>query len=319
MQFSKTASDRPARSVRDYVRIALSGFAMGVCEVIPGVSGGTMAFILSIYEELINSVRDISQPEFVQAALRLRIGKLLALLNWRFLVALALGMFAAIFSMAGLIGWTLANYPALLWSFFFGLVLASILLVSRRIARWTPLLIGIFIVITVAAYWFVGLVPAETPNSWWFLILSGAIAICAMILPGISGSFVLVLLGKYDYVLAAASLSSLNVVTLVLVGTGAVLGLLSFARVVGWAFEHYHDIVVAALTGLMLGSLRVIWPWKQSLDFIDAHTAPANILPALSVNSSFNWQIVFAVICALVGIVAIVLIERLGDRQTATA
>ena len=302
-------SNRPVRTMRDYLGIAASGFAMGVCEIIPGVSGGTMAFILGIYEELIGSIRDVSQPEFIQAAAKLKIKKLFELLNWEFLLALVIGMFTAILSLAGLMTFLLENYPVFVWSFFFGLVLASIFLVSKRIEKWTPPLIALFVAGAVGAYALVGLVPAQTPTSWWFLILSGAIAICAMILPGVSGAFILVLLGKYDYVLGAVK--DFNIVPIIFVGIGTILGLITFARVVSWLFERYPSYTIAALAGLMLGSLRKIWPWKESLDFIEAHTAPKNVIPSLA-NGGMS-EVVIALICAIIGVAAIVAINRLGE------
>lgn len=301
------------RTLFDYLRIAFSGFAMGVCEIIPGVSGGTMAFILGIYEELIQSIRDVSEPDFIQAVLKFNIKKVFEILNWQFLITLAIGMFAAILSLAGLLDFLLEGYPALVWSFFFGLVLASIVLVSRRVESWTPVLIGLFLIGAIAAYLLVGLVPAQTPNTWWFLILSGMIAICAMILPGVSGAFILVLMGKYEYVLGAVKGRDLG--TIFFVGVGAVLGIITFARVVSWLFEKYPNATIATLAGLMLGSLRKIWPWKESLDFIDSHTAPANVLPALNINGAFNTEIIFALLCAIAGILAIIAVEKLGSRS----
>ncbi|MDJ0754862.1 MAG: DUF368 domain-containing protein, partial [Ardenticatenaceae bacterium] len=246
--------ERPVRSVKDYIGLALRGVAMGASDIVPGVSGGTMAFILGIYEELIDSIRVAGQPEFLQAVFKFDLQRIFQLLNWKFLLAIATGVLLAIFSLASILESLLENQPVFLWSFFFGLVIASVLMVSQRLNGWSAKTVGAAAVTAVAAYFLVGLVPAQTPNEWWFLILSGAIAICAMILPGISGSFILVLLGKYQYVLSAVN--NRDVITLGLVALGAAIGIVSIAQLLGWLFKNYHDVTVASLIGLMAGSLR---------------------------------------------------------------
>ena len=300
MQHMKTQ-----RSVREYIGVGLSGFAMGVCEIIPGVSGGTMAFILGIYAELIQSIRDVTEPDFIKAVTSFDIKKVFELLNWRFLITLLIGMLVAIVALAEFVGRMLETQPAMIWSFFFGLVLASIVLISRRITSWTPQLIGIFIVVAIIIFFAFGGSGVNMSDAWWSFILSGAIAICAFILPGISGSFILVLLGKYDAVLDAVR--AFDLVTVGLVGIGAILGLISFARVVSWLFENYHDIVVAALGGLMLGSLRVIWPWKVDPFCLDNHEICTNIAP------TFDGQFAIALVLMIVGMVAILGLERVGQ------
>src|SRR5690554_5724335 len=186
-------------SVQRYLGLVLRGIFMGAADIVPGVSGGTMAFILGIYEELIDSIRMVGQPEFIKATLGLRLREALDMLNWKFLLAVATGIFIAVFTLAHALEWLLVNQPVFVWSFFFGLVLASVFVVSRRIDRWTPSLVVAMVLAAAAAFLLVGLVPGQTPDTWWFLFLSGAVAICAMILPGISGAFILVLLGKYEY------------------------------------------------------------------------------------------------------------------------
>ena len=190
---------------RRHLGLFLRGLCMGSADVVPGVSGGTMAFILGIYEELVESIRAVARPPFLRALLGRRWGEALAILNWRFLLAVGAGIVVAILSLAKALSWLLAHTPVLLWSFFFGLVLASVVVVSRRVQRWTwPL--GISLAVgTVGAYVLVGLVPVQTPNAPWFLFLSGALAICAMILPGISGAFILRAWWKYRHPVEVAS------------------------------------------------------------------------------------------------------------------
>jgi len=306
--------EQALRTWTDYLGLTARGFAMGAADVVPGVSGGTMAFILGIYEELINSIRAMVNPAAIKLLLNLRIKDGLHLLPWKFLVAVLLGIFLAIFSLAKFLEWMLINYPALLWSFFFGLVLASIYTVSKRIKPWRKTTIASTVIGAIAAYIIVGLVPLETPNSPWFLFLSGAIAICAMILPGISGSFILVLLGKYQYVLSAVN--NRDIVTLLLVGAGAAVGIITFAQILGWLFKRYHDVTVAILIGLMVGSLRKIWPWKETVDFIlDRHGEPIpikliNVLPA-----AWTGEVTFALILAILGFIVVIVLDFWASRK----
>jgi len=319
------SSARARRTLKDYVGIMLRGVAMGASDIVPGVSGGTMAFILGIYEELIDSIRVIGQRDFWRALLKLQIKEILRIVNWPFLVSVALGILIAIITLSRGLEWLLINQPVLLWSFFFGLVLASVFTVSKRIPRWNARLLLALLLGAVGAYLLVGAVPTQTPETWWFLVLSGAVAICAMILPGISGAFILVLLGKYQYVLSAVN--QRDFLTLALVAGGAVIGLVSFAQVLGWLFKRYHDVTVAVLTGLMLGSLRKVWPWKLDVEwlrdsagqFVLSHGEPIviqqrNVLPNLGGSADLT-QLALAVGLALVGFGAILLLEQLANRQ----
>ena len=317
---STTTTPTKRRSLSGYIGVLLRGFAMGSADVVPGVSGGTIAFITGIYEELLDSIRMIGQPQFWRAVLGLRVTEALQLVNFTFMVTLLAGIATAIVTLAPGIEWLMANQPVLLWSFFLGLVLASVVTVSRKIPRWTPPLWLALIVGTVGAFWLVGLVPTQTPEAWWFLILSGALAICAMILPGISGSFILVLLSKYQFFINAVNQRDL--VSITLAGIGAVVGIVSFAQVLSWLFKRYHDLTVALLTGFMLGSLRKVWPWKEVLATItDRHgelipTVERNILPSLTVNGAFNLEIVYAVLLAIAGFSLVVLLEQWANSHS---
>ncbi|MEZ4622144.1 MAG: DUF368 domain-containing protein [Caldilineaceae bacterium] len=296
-----------------YLTVVLRGFAMGSADVVPGVSGGTIAFITGIYEELLESIRMIGRPPFIRAVFGLRIKEAFALINFPFLLALLSGIAAAVVTLAPGIEWMLDNQPILIWSFFFGLIVSSVWMVSQKIGRWTPLIWLMLVIGTVGAYWIVGLVPTQTPESWWFLILSGALAICAMILPGISGSFILLLLNKYQYFVSAVNQRDL--VPLILAGIGAVVGLVSFAQILSWLFRRYHDLTVALLTGFMIGSLRKVWPWKITLEtIIDRHGAEIpikqqNFLPTL------NGDLLLPLVLALVGFGVVLLIEWLAGSK----
>lgn len=317
---------RPQRSLRDYVGLTLRGICMGASDIVPGVSGGTMAFILGIYEELIDSIRTIGRPHFIQAVLKFRIKEIMQILNWQFLLAVGLGILIAIFTLARGLEWLLLNQPVYLWSFFFGLVLASVYTVSKRVPQWTPPLLLATAVGAIAAFILVGLVPAKTPDTWWFLILSGACAICAMILPGISGAFILVLLGKYQFVLNAVN--ERDFLTLIFVAIGAGVGLISFAQVLGWLFKQYHDMTVAVLIGLMIGSLRKIWPWKIDVAWLQ-DAAGAFVLDShgerLVTQQNLAWpnfttsagvtEFIIAVVLALIGLGLILMLDRLANRK----
>lgn len=324
----ETADIRPRRTLKEYASLTLRGMAMGAADIVPGVSGGTMAFILGIYEELLHSIRTIGRPEFLRAVFRLRIKEVFQLLNWPFLAAVGLGIFISILTLSGMLEWLLVNQPVYIWSFFFGLVLASVFTVSVRVGRWTPTAFLLLALGAVIAYWIVGLVPAQTPNAWWFLLLSGALASCAMILPGISGAFILVILGKYQYVLSAVN--NRDVVTIGLIAVGAAIGLVTFSQVLSWLFKRYHDLTVAVLIGLMVGSLRKLWPWKVDVEWLrdsagnfvlDRHgdllvIKQANVLPDFSTTAGWV-ETAVALLLALTAIAAVVLLDRLAGQKEA--
>ncbi len=300
------------QSLRDYVSISLRGFLMGSADVVPGVSGGTVAFITGVYEALIDAINAVNL-EFVRRLLRLQWREAFADFPWQFLLALAIGLAAAVLTMAHFLSWALDHYATLVWAFFFGLILGSIFLVRKRIKRWTPAMVAVLIAFAVAMFWLVGMTPTEMPHTPVFLFLSGALAICAMILPGISGAFILVLLGQYRYVLEAVV--NRDLLTILAVGAGAAFGLLAFARVLKWLFSRYHDLTVAALIGLMIGSLRKIWPWKEVLA---TQVEPdGSVIPVLEANvmpSGPMGEVLLVVGLAMAGLALVVAIEALATR-----
>jgi putative membrane protein len=301
------------RPLQGYVVLTLKGFCMGAADVVPGVSGGTMAFILGIYEELIRSIRSFD-INFLRLLLTLKVRDALEYASWQFLVSLGAGILMAIFTLARLLSWLLENRPVQIWSFFFGLVAASAFAVSRRFDRWTPSIVAWIALGAGFAYFVVGMVPTSTPDAPWFLFLSGAIAICAMILPGISGAFILVLLGKYHYVLEAVN--NKDLFTLFLVAAGAGLGLMTFARFLNWLFARHHDLAIAVLTGLMLGSLRKVWPWKETLETMtDIH---GNVVVTLQTNTlarGGDTEIVIAICLAAVGFFLVFFLNFLAETR----
>ncbi|MFZ7113282.1 MAG: DUF368 domain-containing protein [Desulfatiglandales bacterium] len=307
-----------ARSAWDYLMISLKGFCMGAADVVPGVSGGTIAFITGIYEELLTSIRSFDL-RFFRLITAMRIREAMAHTSWPFLVSLILGIFAAILSLARILAWLLQSHPVLIWSFFFGLVLASALTVARDLDTWRLSYIACTVLGTLGAYFLVGMVPVSTPDTPWFLFLSGSIAICAMILPGISGSFILVLLGKYQYVLQAVN--DRDLLTLIVVGAGAVVGIITFVRLLGWLLARYRYETMAVLTGFMLGSLRRVWPWKTTLEeIIDAQGHALVISQSNSVPSQWNSEVTFALCLAIFGFLLVLFLNFLAggkDRPNA--
>ena len=265
-----------------YIVLALKGCAMGMADVVPGVSGGTIAFISGIYEELLDSIRSVNATA-LKLLLKLRLGEFWRHINGSFLLPVLLGIAIAIFSLARLMTYLLTYHPIAIWSFFFGLIIASALLVARQIGRWDWRSVLAFVAGAAAAWWITVATPAETPNDWWFVMLSGAIAICAMILPGISGAFILLLLGKYQYIMQAVG--DLNIPVIAIFAVGATAGIISFSHLLSWLLKHWHDCTIAVLMGFMLGSLNKVWPWKQTVEsYTDSHgqTMPLverNILP----------------------------------------
>ncbi len=258
------------RTATQHLRLFLTGFAMGAADIVPGVSGGTMAFILGVYENLIEAIKAFNL-DALRMALSLQFARLQAHLSLRFLLALGLGLLTAVLLLSSFLSATLddAGGRSLLFAFFFGLVLASILTIGHKVA-WSAQAVASFAIGAVAAFVIVNIVPAEADHSAPFLFVSGMIAITAMILPGISGSFVLLILGQYDYVLTAVSNRDLPPV--IIVGLGAAVGLIAFSRVLSYLLARWYHLTVALLVGFMAGSLWKIYPWKECLESdLDRH------------------------------------------------
>ncbi|MEM9000523.1 MAG: DUF368 domain-containing protein [Bacteroidota bacterium] len=303
-----------ARKLIDYVIITAKGMAMGAADVVPGVSGGTIAFISGIYEELITSINHI---DFSLVATLKKEGfkPFWAKLNGNFLLALFLGIFISVLSLAKFLSWLLENQPILLWSFFFGLVLASIFFIGKEIKKWNFVTISIFIGGTVLAYFITTLPPNDNVDNLPYLFLSGALAVCAMILPGISGAFILVLLGSYKTILDAVHERDIKVV--LTVALGAVFGLLSFAKLLKWMFNNFRNGTLALLTGFILGSLNKIWPWKEVLE---TKTFGEKTIPIKEQNIA-PWafggdnQLIPALILVIIGFSLIFILERMASKK----
>ncbi|MBQ7018951.1 MAG: DUF368 domain-containing protein [Bacteroidales bacterium] len=232
---------------------------MGAADVIPGVSGGTIAFIMGIYAELLDSIKSVN-GEALKLLLKGKIGAFWKHINGTFLASLFAGILISVFSLAKLMKYLLEFHPVPLWSFFFGLILASAVYILKGLDKWSIRNI-ISLLVGVAIGAFICLAsPGQTPDALWFIFLSGAIAICAMILPGISGSFILLLLGKYAFVMEAVS--TLNIPVLVVFAAGACIGIVCFSHFLSWLLKKFYMLTIALLSGFMIGSLLKVWPWK---------------------------------------------------------
>lgn len=304
------------RRFKDYLILSFKGMAMGAADVVPGVSGGTIAFISGIYEELISSLNNINFSLFKtlkQNGLKSAWNQL----NGNFLSALLIGIAISVLSLAKGLSWLLENHPILLWSFFFGLVLASIIFIGKQINKWSIAVVLGGLIGAIVAYYITIIPSLGTSNSsTWFLFLSGALAICAMILPGISGAFILVLLGAYQPVLDA--LNNKDLKTILVVGLGAIVGLLSFSKLLKWLFNNYRNITLAVLTGFILGSLNKIWPWKKVLSF--RTNSKGEEVPFLEQSiSPFSFegdnQLILAIILMIIGFATIFILEKLGSKK----
>ncbi len=299
--------------------VFLKGIAMGAADVVPGVSGGTIAFITGIYEELINSIRSVN-GKAVQILIKKGIPSFWKHINGWFLLSLLVGIAISIFSLARLITFLLSNYPILVWAFFFGLILASAIFIATQIKRWNVLCAVVLLAGAVAAYFITTITPANGNASVWYIVLSGAIAICAMILPGISGSFILLLLGMYSIVVGAVGELNLKIL-LPFIG-GAIIGLLAFSNILGYLFKHFKDITLALLTGFMIGALNKVWPWKQVLStYTDSHgeiqpLTEKSILPAqwTELNQAPS-QLLMALLFFILGCFVVFGLEKLNSTD----
>lgn len=309
------------RSLKDYFLLVLKGMGMGAADVVPGVSGGTIAFITEIYEELVNSIKSINLTS-IKKIFQEGVKDFWTAINGNFLISVFAGIIISVLTLAHLMKQWLENEPILVWSFFFGLIVASAVYVARKIKHWNyqkglALVLGILIAALITE-----LSPAETTEAYWFIFLSGALAICAMILPGISGAFILLLLGKYQFILGA--LNDFNILVIGLFAVGAFIGIISFSNLLGWLLKRFHDITIATLAGFMIGSLNKVWPWKETVkSIVDRHgemkpIEQNNILPAYYEQiTGDDAQLIMAIILAVAGIALILIVEAITKTKKA--
>lgn len=306
------------------VATALKGMAMGVAEVIPGVSGGTIAFITGIYERLLNAIKSVLGPGIFKALKSGGIKEAWRFMDGNFLMALMAGMAAGVVVGVFGISHLLEHYPQLVWSFFFGLILASAMLLFRQVGNWSLKTIAALVITSIAAFYYTIAAPSEGIQEYWFVFVSGAIAISALMLPGISGSFILVLLGMYSYILGSVKklLTDFDFgsgLVAVVFAMGCLVGLATFSRVLTWTFKHHYRITMAALTGFMLGSLNKIWPWKEVVSWrTDSHGEQVALLEKSVLPAQFDGDPMVAacILLAVAGFVTVSVIEKTGKQTT---
>lgn len=298
------------------------GIAMGAADVVPGVSGGTIAFVSGIYDELLRSIASV--PAALLLLLRGRIVEAWKAANATFLLVLLLGIMTSVLSLARLITYLLDEQPIPVWSFFFGLILVSTHLVVREIQRWNWTRVVSLLIGVAFAYWITVASPLQWGHDPLSLFFAGAIAICAMILPGISGSFLLVLMGLYSFVLGAVK--GLDFTVLLIFASGCLVGIISFSGFLRWLLARWRDLTLAFLTGLMLGSLNKIWPWKETLAWrTNSHGEQVPLLEANLWPQQFaevagqDPQLLLALVLALAGILLVLGLEWLAGRNPQSA
>lgn len=303
------------RRLLDYAVISLKGIAMGAADAVPGVSGGTIAFISGIYEELIKTISGVNLSLF-KTLKKEGFSAFWTQLNGNFIVALLSGIIISYVSFMRLAKYLIENHPILIWSFFFGLIVASIFFVGKQINKWNAGVVVSIILGALAAYYITTLPTMADNNSSLFLFFAGALAICAMILPGISGSFILVILGAYKTL--SDALHDFDVKKIAVFTFGAIVGLLSFSHILKWLFKHYHNITLALLTGFIFGSLNKIWPWKEVVTWQTASDGIKTPLVEKSISPftfDGNPQITYAIILMVVGFLTIFILEKIGSKK----
>jgi len=300
----------------NWILTYLKGVAMGSADVVPGVSGGTIAFITGIYDRLLGAISSVNGKS-LKMLFTGKIMDFLEAIDYKFLLVLFAGIGTAVVSLAKLITYLLKNHEVALWSFFFGLIIASSILIIRQIKKWNAVAVVMLVLGTVIAWYLTSMKQIHLPDNLVGDFFSGFVAIIAMILPGISGSYILVMLGKYEHILGMISNFEVAYISsLAVFAIGCVSGLLVFARILKWLLAHYHDVVVAALVGFMIGSLNKVWPWKNTLEtYLDRH---GEIKPLVQENiapPAFDSSFFIALALAFGGLILVLALDMLGKKM----
>jgi len=305
------------RSIKDYLLLFVKGLAMGGADVVPGVSGGTIAFISGIYEELIDSIKAVNINS-LKVLFKGEFKEFWQQINGNFLAVLLSGIAISLASLARLMTYLMEHNPIQLWSFFLGLILISSIVILRQIKKWSFGVAIAGIIGIIASYYLTSMSPAQTSDSYWIIFLSGAIAICAMILPGISGAFILLIMGKYQLVVGALGNLDYGIIAVFIAGCG--FGILLFVRLISWLLHKYYNYAIAVLAGFMMGSLNKIWPWKQVIEFrlnrhgeqvpfIEQNISPNQFLE----NTSDSPLIMQAILFMAAGFFIVVVVEKIAS------
>ena len=305
--------------LRESISLIFKGIGMGAANVIPGVSGGTIALITGIFEKLINSIKSFDLKA-VRLILKGDFKDFFSRVNMGFLLSVFSGIFISILTLAKILGYLFENYPVYIWAYFFGLILASVYFVGKRIEKVDIWVVITFLAGTLIAVLLSVLSPATENTRIYYLILCGIVAICSMILPGLSGSFVLILMGNYELIFIQA-VNEFDMGILIPVGVGAVVGLLAFSHILSWIFKRYKDQTISLLTGFILGSLSILWPWKnevfQTNQFgeilLKSGGDPVVIGYEKYFPQQFNSEVIISILLMIIGIITIWFIERCAE------
>jgi len=302
---------------RQMILLFLKGVFMGVANIIPGVSGGTIALITGIYAELLQAIRSFNL-ETLRFLKQFQLKQALHTLHLRFLVTVMAGAAFAILSLAHIMTFVFTHFSVQTWALFFGLLLASILVMAIKIRNWIGTGGIAFIIGTTCAYFFVDMIPVTTPDTWWFILIAGMIVICTMILPGLSGAFLLLILGKYEYIIGALKQPFIpeNFIILAIFGIGCIVGIMAFTRVLSVMLERYENATMAALTGIMCGSMRKIWPWKEVLEkrVIQGKEKIINEINVLPGQLDGEFYIALGLI--IVGFISVIVLEKFASQKS---
>jgi putative membrane protein len=306
------------RKVQDYILLFIKGLCMGIADAVPGVSGGTIAFITGIYDELLHSLNAIDREAF-KLLLKFQLAEFWKKINGNFLLTVSAGVITSLLLLIEVIFNLIVQYPVLVSSFFFGVIFASVALVLKEIKDWGYKPILSFLLSAVVGYFITTLSPVHTPGNYWFLFVCGALSISSMIFPGISGAFILVLLSKYQFMVA--SVADLDLAAILVFALGGVAGLLAFARLITWVLDHYHHITVAVLAGFMLGSLNKVWPWRKALEYATTRQGKQvavydkSILPWHFLSETGrDPQLFQAILMMALGVCIVIVTERIATR-----
>lgn len=287
-------------AIKNHIFTALKGFGMGAANVVPGVSGGTIALITGIYSQIVNAISAFATPSVWKALFKGRFKEFWQRIDGSFLLALGIGIVVSILSLAKLVTWALAEYPVLTWAFFFGLIIASAVYMLIPVKKWKAidfLMVAAGLAIGLA---FCLLTPTRTPQTWWFYFITGAVAICTMILPGVSGSFIMQIFGNYDIVLKSLDPYAFDFSVLVPLAAGAIVGILAFAKFLKWLLSRWERQTMLVLVGFVLGTLLKVWPWAD-MAAVEA--------------AGHGLQIPGAVVACLLGGALVVLIQKLSVKR----
>jgi len=303
-----------------YLMLFLKGLAMGAANVIPGVSGGTIALITGIFHELIDSIKSFNGVA-LKLLLSAKFKELIVHINLWFLISVFGGIGVSIISFARIFGYLFEYYPVYLWAFFFGLILISVFYVAKTVTSFSITTVLFFVLGTSFAVGITFFNPATENDAFWYLIVCGIVAMISMILPGLSGSFVLILLGNYQLVMIDA-VNNLSLKILIPVALGAAGGILAFSHILSWILKKYYNQTIALLAGFILGSLSTIWPWKNAIYMTNADGSqllkrgePVILTYEKFIPDAFSGEVVLALLFMVLGAASIILIEYLAEKS----